>query len=556
MKTSGLTGTFRTWARGDGSYRLEQKVGPASRVVVYDGQRGWVQDGSAWLRPWARAELAQVVSDAYLETSSALVEGRLRGTVRARPEGTLVVAPERGEPMTVELDASCRPRTIARRQADRTLTTRVESWTTVDGLALPAVVVQSTGDERYESRFEYQVTLSGAAAPAASFGPPEPRLRPEMPAGRDVVDVPMELGGNHVFVPVSVNGKAPSWFVLDTGAEVSVMDAGHAAELGLTAAGAIEARGMGEASMDAAVIAAPSLVFGGVRVPLDSIYTVPLRPLWPRAGRAMHGILGYDVLGHFAVELDYAARVVRLHDPDRYAAPPSSTALPVTFESNMPAVGGEVELPGGRRLPARITVDSGAGSALTLSSPFLARHGVREAVGPVLSGSTGRGIAGATQQDMGRIVALHLGPYELREPVTAFSLDQKGASANPDVDANLGGEVLRRFTVVFDYPRSRMVLTPNAALREAFEADASGLQLMTDDALARVVVEKVVPGTPAAEAGVQAGDEIASVDGRPLRGGDLQDLRKRLRDPGRTFSIELRRGGEVVRTKLTTRRLV
>ena len=46
-----------------------------------------------------------------------------------------------------------------------------------------------------------------------------------------------------------------------------------------------------------------------------------------------------------------------------------------------------------------------------------------------------------------------------------------------EVGVNLGGTVLRRFKVIVDYPRQRVILEPNARLHDPFPADASGLVL-------------------------------------------------------------------------------
>jgi serine protease Do len=62
-------------------------------------------------------------------------------------------------------------------------------------------------------------------------------------------------------------------------------------------------------------------------------------------------------------------------------------------------------------------------------------------------------------------------------------------------------------------------------------------------------VTRVFPGTSAARSGLEVGDLIAEVDGRPLTAAGLQDaeqLRRRLqeREPGETASLGVVRGGE------------
>jgi hypothetical protein len=51
----------------------------------------------------------------------------------------------------------------------------------------------------------------------------------------------------------------------------------------------------------------------------------------------------------------------------------------------------------------------------------------------------------------------------------------KSSFANPDLSASLGGGVLNRFTVAFDYVAKRMYLAPNANFGKPDAFDRSGL---------------------------------------------------------------------------------
>src|SRR5215217_5924723 len=51
-------------------------------------------------------------------------------------------------------------------------------------------------------------------------------------SGRSALKIPFRLYNNHIYLRVSVNGSAPLWFVLDTGAP-NLIGAKHARALGL-----------------------------------------------------------------------------------------------------------------------------------------------------------------------------------------------------------------------------------------------------------------------------------------------------------------------------------
>ncbi|MCB1748159.1 MAG: RIP metalloprotease RseP [Gammaproteobacteria bacterium] len=66
-------------------------------------------------------------------------------------------------------------------------------------------------------------------------------------------------------------------------------------------------------------------------------------------------------------------------------------------------------------------------------------------------------------------------------------------------------------------------------------------------------IERVVPGEPAAAAGLRAGDLVLSTDGKPIT--DWADWVALIRDnPARTLAVEVRRGGETLGIELTPRR--
>lgn len=78
----------------------------------------------------------------------------------------------------------------------------------------------------------------------------------------------------------------------------------------------------------------------------------------------------------------------------------------------------------------------------------------------------------------------------------------------------------------------------------------SGLTLLKERGVAYVVA--VAPGSPAAEAGIEAGDLVTEIAGRNTRVMPLWEVKEELaREPGTTIAVELLRLGEPVSTTLT-----
>src|SRR5215210_5088549 len=64
-------------------------------------------------------------------------------------------------------------------------------------------------------------------------------------SGRSALKIPFRLYNNHIYLRVVVNGSAPLWFLLDTGA-ANIIDGGHARALGLKLTSAGRTTGVGE----------------------------------------------------------------------------------------------------------------------------------------------------------------------------------------------------------------------------------------------------------------------------------------------------------------------
>jgi hypothetical protein len=373
--------------------------------------------------------------------------------------------------------------------------------------------------------------------------------------GQPVV-APIEISNNHVFVKVCA-GDAPLDFILDTGAGASFFDLNHARQLGLKIGSAFAVRGAGPGTVAGGRVDGGSVsLFGtNLRQPVPS--AIDLSGLPSREGHRLDGILGFDFISRYVVAIDYVRQELRLYDPDTFQYQGSGTTLPVTFFNNHPHVDAEVQLTDGTKLPARMIVDVGSAGSLALTKPFVDENHLRDRVGPTVHRHGGGGVGGASWMDVGRVAGLRLGTLQLSNPVTMLFGDSAGVfSARGTWVGNVGGEILRRFTVFLDYKHNRMTLEPHSGTTEAFETDMSGIGFVMDDSLHTLIVDSVVPDSPAGAAGIVPRDTIAAIDGRPATSTELRELRKRLKREGEHVTLTIRHGGQTKTVTLVARRLV
>jgi C-terminal processing protease CtpA/Prc len=80
-----------------------------------------------------------------------------------------------------------------------------------------------------------------------------------------------------------------------------------------------------------------------------------------------------------------------------------------------------------------------------------------------------------------------------------------------------------------------------------------GIELDTDKETGTYSVKKVIPGTPAESAGLQAGDVLYALNGVVLAGAKTEDMMKARAEwkPGQTVSYTVKRGGKAQDVSLT-----
>lgn len=380
--------------------------------------------------------------------------------------------------------------------------------------------------------------------------------RPPSVAASDPVRVPIQLANNHVLLTVCHAGR-PLVFLLDTGAGANVLDLGTARRLGVELGAPMQAGGAGAGAAAGAMLDTGSVSIPGLPGEIPLAIALDLRRLQMSKGRQIDGILGYDFIERFVFAIDYRARELRLYDRTSFRYSGAGMEIPLIMENNHPHVRASVTLKDGGTIAGKFVIDVGSWQSVIITKPIVDQNRLRERVGPTMQFGGGGGLGGTVTSEIGRIARLDVGPVQLSNVVVAMFGDSAGVFSNNRLwDGNIGSDVLRRFTVYFDYRAPRMILEPHAGTSEPFEADMSGMRVATDSAFAELRVAAVNPGSPADEVGVRSGDAIVRIDGRDVTGAAVDPLRERLRRAGEQVTLTIRRGSATMEIRVVTRRIV
>ena len=396
-------------------------------------------------------------------------------------------------------------------------------------------------------------TIALAALLPAGSAAAEPRLAFDSSIG--VAEIPFQLYGNLIYVRGRVNDSDSLWIVLDTGASGASMSDSKARALGLAIASGGTSSGAG-GNVQSGTVSGATIRMPGLELVDESMSTLPLDAIQVQTRRPMDVIVGHELLSRAVVEIDYAACRLRVTDPGRFKSPKATASLPLTFKHNLPYVKASFTLPGRKPVEGVFVLDAGAATALTLAPDVVEREKALDAEPRTLHSRNG-GVGGMVENRIGRIERLKLGPYAIEAPITVFRRPGPGAISAPGTAGNIGGDVLRRFTLTFDYRHERMWLEPNAALAEPFETDMTGLVTTAlPDSTHALKVLWLQNDSPATEAGFAPDDVIEAIDGTAIAELSPPAVREMFRQPGKIYRLTVRRGAERRDISLTTRRLI
>lgn len=367
---------------------------------------------------------------------------------------------------------------------------------------------------------------------AAALSNPVPALTP-------LADVPFENVNGLVCLELSIGGSPAVQALLDTGFAESVVDADTAQRLGLKATN-LKAEAAPGGAVEVGTLAPTPLGIGTLTIPGVALKTVAVAGLSPVIGRPLEAIVGHDVLERYVVEIDWRARKLRFFDAAKYRHVGSGLVLGIEIRDGQPLLPAGIEMPGGRSVFGAFKMDTGSLDAAGLNLNFVRDQALLPPGTKELSLS-GVAVGGETEGRLFRAGALWIGSRRLEAPLIGYTVEAKGFENRPDA-GTIGVAVLSRFRIVLDYARRRIILEDTAAAGERVAEDRSGAFVVASPPeLRAVVVAQLLPGSPAAEAGLQVGDEIVSVDGRPL---GLVDVRRALQRPG-PVALQVRRTGEL-----------
>lgn len=374
------------------------------------------------------------------------------------------------------------------------------------------------------------------------------------PEGRKRIDIPIQIHSNLVVVSVTLNGTLPLKFIVDTGVRTAILTQkifSDILDLKYTRKYTIAGPG-GNKLVDAFItnnvsISMPGLNgMPGIEGKGHTLLVLEQDMLELRSylGIDVHGILGYELFSRFVIRIDYKKKIMTLYAPEKFRAGKKYQELPMLIEDTKPFILTPIRINADNILTAKLLVDTGASHSLLLEPTSDKRIIVpQNRVSTVL----GRALGGVITGKTGRIESLELGKFELQKVITNFPdsnsyLDTLKHSITFR-NGSIGGEILSRFMVVFNFPQGKLYLKKNSDFKKPFFLNLSGLEMKAKGHRLDVYeVMDVRDLSPARKAGILQGDLIISINGMLTKDMKLNQLNGLLNSaPGKKVRIEIER---------------
>jgi len=545
--------------RRSGAYATTATHPVRSTADGLDAEGRWHRDVSGGVHPFDSDEAKVVaVTEAWLLRYGWLDNDRTtyrdEGEVRegGRTLRRLVATPPDGRDVALWFDEATKQLRRAQwRSSFLTFTRDFSDYRDTVGVSLPyrfvtvAKTDSGTEDGSETVRIDRYRRLDDAALATALARPPRLPGDVTMRGETQVASVPMTLEGGALLVDVSINGAAPLPFILDTGGH-AILTETAARKLGVRGQGKGVSTGSGPGSMPTSYAHVDTLGLGEASVRDQTFLIMPFGFGFSDRGERepIAGILGLEVFERFAVTFDYDRRRLLLVPFDVGAAPaaPTGTSVPLRFTFDMPVIDGTLD---GK--PGVFGIDTGNSGRLLIFPQWLERNGLidRYRKGYALVG--GGGVGGPFVSRLSHVESLGMGSLILHGHIAQLTPPDAGATANVSEAGNIGQDVLSRFTVHIDYRRAAMTLAPRAVAAKPGNADPGLRAGRKPDQPDRFIVSAVVPGSPAAKAGIRIGDAILTVNGvtaARLGGWGLRDVFDQASD-GRAVVLGMANGRKV-----------
>lgn len=287
-----------------------------------------------------------------------------------------------------------------------------------------------------------------------------------------------KLVNNLILIPVTVNGVELT-FLLDSGVADTFLFSTDDKEITFNNVQKIKFTGLGgDSEVDAYKSIENKISFG--KHFSDSNHTIYIIldeniNISQHVGIPINGVIGYDFLKNYPVSIDYVSKKITIYNHrERFQkALKNYTSFPITIEQKKPYTQAGIQ-ESDILHNYKLLIDTGNSDAVWLFPGQIQNFTYRK---NSITDYLGQGFNGSIYGKRSRIRHFSLGDFEFEKPTVALP-DQEfiqHLSLVKNRKGSMGGEILKRFSLIFDYPENKIYLKKNRNYYDPFLINMSGL---------------------------------------------------------------------------------
>lgn len=294
------------------------------------------------------------------------------------------------------------------------------------------------------------------------------------------VAIPFQLIDNLIFIPLIVNGVELT-FIVDSGVEETVLFSLEDKAVELKNKKTIRLVGLGsDEEVEGLKSIGNTIETKNLRSANHLVYVILNQDfnLSSHVGIPVNGIIGYSFLKNHLVEINYKKQKIFMYKEGskrRRKIAKRYTEIPLNIEASKPYLYANVTL-NNKETPVKLLADLGNSDALWL---FQDANNQVTLPNKNYDDYLGQGFSGEITGKRAKISSFEMAGYTFKTPVVAFpdSLSTKHVKMVADRMGSIGGEIFKRFKVVFDYKNNAMYLKKNGNFNLPFFYNKSGIEI-------------------------------------------------------------------------------
>lgn len=413
------------------------------------------------------------------------------------------------------------------------------------------------------------------------------------------VVIPFKFIDNLIIIPIEVNGTVLN-FLLDTGVEETILfSLEENEEIVFSNVEKVMFRGIGtNEPFEGLKSSENKLSINGYNDSNHTIYIVLDQNIniSSQVGIPVNGIIGYHFFKNHSIDINYNRRRIVIYNDVTAITKKLSKKyqkIPISIEEKKPYLKTIVQMENApETFEAKLLIDIGNSDALWLFNEKDKRIKVSE---KNFNDYLGLGFSGTVYGKRGRIKKLQIDKYIFENPIVAMpdSIATKDITMVENRVGSIGSEIMKRFSIVYDYSNTSIYLKKNDNFKLQFNYNMSGLDIQhqglewvkqsyeQNASTSTVYIDSNSDGkwtknlkykfelkpsysvfsvrkdSPADLAGIKKGDEITTINGHVCYNYTLEEINEILKsEEDRTITIEVIRNNKPLKFKFKLKNII